>query len=128
MRCPNYLSLVTLTCELLFTDLKIHYLKDWHLVLCDDSFYECPPHFQDDWLNEFCIIENKSDYRFVYMGPADSCTPIHRDVLASHSWSTNIVGQKIWHFWAHDDISMIKAQVGTYVGVYSNTKNVFKEN
>jgi len=37
-----------------------------------------------------------SDYRFVYLGPKNSSTPLHTDVLCSHSWSANIAGRKLW--------------------------------
>ena len=36
------------------------------------------------------------DYRFVYLGPKGSWTPLHHDVLASYSWSTNLCGVKRW--------------------------------
>jgi hypothetical protein len=36
------------------------------------------------------------DYRFLYLGPQGSSTPLHTDVLRSHSWSANIVGRKLW--------------------------------
>jgi hypothetical protein len=36
------------------------------------------------------------DYRFVYLGPRGSWTPLHHDVLASCSWSTNLCGVKRW--------------------------------
>ena len=35
------------------------------------------------------------DYRFVYLGPKDSWTPMHADVLRSYSWSANISGHKM---------------------------------
>ena len=37
-----------------------------------------------------------SDYRFVYLGPAGTSTPLHVDVLHSYSWSVNVVGRKLW--------------------------------
>lgn len=36
------------------------------------------------------------DYRFVYLGPKGSWTPLHHDVLASFSWSANLCGIKRW--------------------------------
>ena len=35
----------------------------------------------------------------MYFGPAGSVTGLHQDVLKSHSWSANICGEKLWHFW-----------------------------
>ncbi|KAK9816935.1 hypothetical protein WJX72_007187 [[Myrmecia] bisecta] len=37
-----------------------------------------------------------SDYRFVYLGPKGTWTPLHADVLRSYSWSTNVCGRKRW--------------------------------
>ena len=37
-----------------------------------------------------------ADYRFVYLGPAGSWTPLHADVLRSFSWSANVAGWKRW--------------------------------
>lgn len=37
-----------------------------------------------------------ADFRFVYLGPAGTFTPLHRDVYGSYSWSANIVGRKVW--------------------------------
>ena len=79
------------------------------------SSYKTPDYFKSDWLNEYCLGEAKSDYRFVYLGPKNSKTPIHRDVLASHSWSANVTGKKLWHFWAPDKGEMIREHIGEYV-------------
>ena len=37
----------------------------------------------------------QSDYRFCYLGPAGSSTPVHADVLRSYSWSVNVCGAKV---------------------------------
>jgi JmjC domain, hydroxylase len=37
-------------------------------------------------------------FRFVYLGPKGTSTPLHADVLRSFSWSTNVCGQKRWYF------------------------------
>ncbi|KAL6785224.1 hypothetical protein ACKKBG_A02960 [Auxenochlorella protothecoides x Auxenochlorella symbiontica] len=98
------------------------YLKDWHFAAEHPEYqaYTCPPIFMDDWLNEWhdvlrhgqpaCNGDGSSpappaasrsslvtsDYRFVYLGPEGSSTPLHHDVLMSHSWSVNIAGVKHW--------------------------------
>ena len=71
---------------------EILYCKDWHLAMEDKSFYVWPEHFRNDWLNEYCLKTDfsDSDYRFVYVGIKGTRTPLHRDVLASHSWSSNV--------------------------------------
>lgn len=84
------------------------YLKDWHFALDFPGYqaYTCPPFFQDDWLNDWYDAQHAkrtpsagdvaSDYRFVYLGPAGTKTPLHADVLRSHSWSANVAGRKLW--------------------------------
>ncbi|KAG9449809.1 hypothetical protein H6P81_009774 [Aristolochia fimbriata] len=91
------------------------YLKDWHFVKEYPNFvaYCTPPFFVDDWLNLYldthkmhedpnaCQDINEiscSDYRFVYMGPKGTWTPLHADVFRSYSWSANVCGRKQWHF------------------------------
>lgn len=39
-----------------------------------------------------------ADFRFVYLGPKGTFTPLHRDVYGSYSWSANVVGRKMWWF------------------------------
>ncbi|XP_058087944.1 arginine-specific demethylase JMJ20 isoform X2 [Magnolia sinica] len=74
--------------------------------------YTTPLFFVDDWLNlyldshpmhmdgDVCHDKNEincSDYRFVYMGPKGTWTPLHADVFRSYSWSANVCGKKKWH-------------------------------
>ena len=67
------------------------------------SAYSTPPYFCSDWLNEWWEeredVEESSDYRFLYIGPRGSWTPLHEDVFGSYSWSANIVGRKRWLFY-----------------------------
>jgi len=83
------------------------YLKDFHFVremvrLNVDMVYSTPLCFQDDWLNWWCwdrydsLKDDCNDYRFMYCGPKGSMTPLHHDVLMSFSWSTNVIGSKLW--------------------------------
>ena len=74
------------------------YLKDWHLALDEGDFYEVPDCFED-WMDSYQRTERNDDFRFVYYGSAGSWTPVHVDVLATFSWSVNIVGSKEWVFW-----------------------------
>ncbi|XP_021733579.1 jmjC domain-containing protein 4-like [Chenopodium quinoa] len=96
------------------SDKSFLYLKDWHFVKEYPEYkaYETPLFFNDDWLNlyldqyrmhddpdyqernEICC----SDYRFVYMGPKGTWTPLHADVFRSYSWSANVCGTKLWLF------------------------------
>lgn len=86
------------------------YLKDWHFLHWmyentdrpefghSNPLYQVPPHFEDDILNNFHMVQSgdMSDYRFVYWGPAGSTTQPHTDVLHSCSWSYNVSGTKEW--------------------------------
>ena len=77
------------------------YLKDWHMQLSSSKaeFYEVPQYFSSDWLNEYWFASDiQDDYRFVYIGPQGSWTPLHCDVFGSYSWSANICGEKMWLF------------------------------
>lgn len=60
-----------------------------------DLLYQLPAHFGEDWLNEYESVQ-ASDHRFVYIGPRNTFTPLHRDTLCSYSWSSNIMGSKRW--------------------------------
>lgn len=74
------------------------YARDMHFKreFPTRQFYSCPTLFQDDWLNFKLEHEGADDYKFVYMGSNGTRTRLHRDVVASHSWSTNITGCKTW--------------------------------
>ncbi|EFJ51911.1 hypothetical protein VOLCADRAFT_56346 [Volvox carteri f. nagariensis] len=89
------------------------YLKDWHFVaeFPDYGAYRLPFFFADDWLNAYYDQQRHrreqqhgfrphaaftSDYRFLYLGPAGTWTPLHSDVLRSYSWSANVCGRKRW--------------------------------
>lgn len=90
------------------------YLKDWHFVKEYPEYvaYSTPLFFSDDWLNlyldEYHMHNDPdyqernevscSDYRFVYMGPKGTWTPLHADVFRSYSWSANVCGRKLWLF------------------------------
>jgi hypothetical protein len=41
---------------------------------------------------------NRSDYRFAYIGPVGTWTPLHCDVFGTYSWSFNVCGEKLWFF------------------------------
>lgn len=47
-----------------------------------------------------------ADYRFVYLGPRGTGTPLHSDVLRSNSWSANVTGVKRWRM-AHPSLSWL---------------------
>ncbi|CAH0513339.1 unnamed protein product [Peronospora belbahrii] len=94
------------------------YLKDWHFVHAfGHEIYETPLFFKNDWLNWWWDQKEKSesDYRFVYLGPAGSWTPLHQDVFRSYSWSVNICGRKQWVLFHPDDEPKLKDRFGRFV-------------
>lgn len=91
--------------QTLFTDFLIAmeageqvYARDIHLKrqYPEAEFYKCPPIFQDDWLNFQLETQGLDDYKFVYIGGHETRTKLHKDVVASHSWSSNLTGIKHW--------------------------------
>ncbi|MCO5565541.1 hypothetical protein L7F22_019215 [Adiantum nelumboides] len=79
------------------------YVKDWHMIrqertlhgLSSEEPYKTPFLFADDWMNNV-KSNTDDDFRFCYAGSAGTRTIIHRDVYTSYSWSTNIIGRKLW--------------------------------
>ena len=90
-------------------DQPLLYVKDWHLARwvsrnrAAQPFYTTPYLFADDWLNYHYCTFTDDDFRFVYLGIQGTSTPFHKDVYDSYSWSTNVIGRKLWTFWAPDD-------------------------
>ena len=90
-------------------DQPLLYVKDWHLARwvsrnpAIQPFYTTPYLFADDWLNYHYCNFTDDDFRFVYLGIQGTSTPFHKDVYDSYSWSTNVIGRKLWTFWAPDD-------------------------
>ncbi|CAK4080965.1 unnamed protein product [Aphanomyces euteiches] len=90
------------------------YMKDWHFTrdFPNDSIYITPRFFTDDWLNWWWDRKGGDDYRFVYLGPKGSFTPLHHDVLQSYSWSINIAGQKEWILFPPSETWKLKNRFG----------------
>uniref|UniRef100_A0A336K565 Jumonji domain-containing protein 4 n=1 Tax=Culicoides sonorensis TaxID=179676 RepID=A0A336K565_CULSO len=93
---------------------ELLYLKDWHLrnKLPDYIFYSIPKYFSSDFLNEYLTDIGAEDYKFVYIGPANSFTPFHADVFSSFSWSVNIFGRKRWIFISPGEENKLKDVYG----------------
>lgn len=93
------------------------YVKDWHLARalvadvsgggCSAAFYTTPDIFRDDWMNAYYSACTEDDFRFVYVGAAHTFTPLHRDVYASYSWSTNVCGRKRWWLFPPDQTPLL---------------------
>ncbi|XP_060064308.1 2-oxoglutarate and iron-dependent oxygenase JMJD4-like [Ylistrum balloti] len=98
---------------------KCLYLKDWHFTKAFPSYsaYSTPEYFLSDWMNEFwdSRADTDDDYRFVYMGPKGSWTPLHADVFRSFSWSANICGRKHWIFLAPGEEEKYRDKFGNLV-------------
>lgn len=82
---------------------------------------------EDDWMNPPYCAEPRpppdqsthgdpcADFRFCYVGPAGTFTPLHRDVYSSYSWSANIVGRKRWWLFPPDRLERLKDRHGDFV-------------
>ncbi|KAH9526821.1 JmjC domain-containing protein 4 [Dermatophagoides farinae] len=93
---------------------RILYLKDWHLAQdsnCGD-FYKIPTYFESDYLNEYCTAKSIADFKFTYMGPKGSTTPLHVDVFGSFSWSANVIGTKRWLMIPDHCVETLKQLIG----------------
>lgn len=78
---------------------EVSYAKDFHFhrAFPGQADYAVPLAVADDWLNWwYDVRRDADDYRFMYLGPPGSATPLHHDVLYSASWSVNVTGWKLW--------------------------------
>ncbi|WWC63674.1 uncharacterized protein I303_106279 [Kwoniella dejecticola CBS 10117] len=117
------------------------YVKDWHLMAeierdgrGVEEVYEVPECLRDDWLNPPYTPDSRlptsdegkfyaststststSDFRFTYLGPPLTYTPLHRDVYGSYSWSANVVGRKVWWLFPPDRLDRVKDKNGDLV-------------
>ena len=91
------------------------YLKDLHLHRASPGWYMPPPGLDDDWLNRFCDREGRDDFRFLYLGGDGSRTSLHADVLASHSWSSNVCGEKQWWLFPPSETNKLQDDEGHFV-------------
>jgi hypothetical protein len=79
------------------------YLSDWKIVgeiatLRQD--YQVPSAFKC-W-TERLPVEQNPELRWLYIGPAGSGKPLHRDVMTTAAWNAVISGQKRWRFYSVD--------------------------
>ena len=89
------------------------YIKDWHVnQTSQGNFFNCPSLFTDDWLNDWLVSTNNTDFRFLYWGDAGSGTAIHEDVLKTFSWSLNLNGRKLWKFYFDESVIEVIQTVG----------------
>ncbi|CAH0486335.1 unnamed protein product [Peronospora farinosa] len=72
--------------------------------------------------------KSDSDYRFVYLGPAGSWTPLHQDVFRSYSWSVNVCGRKQWILFHPNDEPKLKDRFGHFVIPDVTATMIDKEN
>ncbi|KAL1458463.1 hypothetical protein WDU94_008615 [Cyamophila willieti] len=100
-------------------DEPCYYLKDWHFLKDPKSanIYQVPNVFASDWLNEYFAeyLCHQDDYVFTYMGPKNTCTPLHVDVYNSYSWSVNVCGSKEWLFLPPGNEKYFKDSLGNLV-------------
>ena len=86
-----------------WTSVECKYLKDWHFYRDSrdtndvGSVYSTPELFCSDWLNEWWQGRRggENDYRFVYIGPKGSWTPLHSDVFSSYRYVTMCTNYRV---------------------------------
>jgi len=98
----------------------LYYMKDWQFVAEHPKYvaYTTPVFFKDDWLNGPTGMGNA--YKFCYLGPKGTVTPLHVDVLNSYSWSTNICGKKVWNLIPVDCTHLLYDVFGRQLAVHIN--------
>lgn len=74
------------------------YLLDWFVdkncpEVCAD--YSVPAYF-DSWVDLFMPI---SKFLAFYIGPKNSASPLHIDILSTSAWNAVFKGQKLWVFY-----------------------------
>ena len=105
------------------------YLKDFHFWRHGTvDQYDLPNDLNDDFLNEYFDYLGLDDYRFLYLGPDGSFSPLHHDVLKSYSWSVNITGVKKWTFVSPDQEHLLFDNLrNTPRNIYDYDKEKFKQ-
>lgn len=77
-----------------------YYLLDWFLEKhCPEVINDFHlPNFFCSWLNK---LPNRLRPKFLsfYIGPKQSASPLHVDILSTSAWNTVYVGKKIWVFY-----------------------------
>jgi hypothetical protein len=75
--------------------------------------YRLPEWLGADYVDDYCQFVraegptdgfgcSASDFRFAYIGPPGSWTPLHIDVCGTFSWSYNVCGVKEWFFMSEE--------------------------
>lgn len=82
------------------------YLLDWFVgkncpELCAD--YSVPDYFHS-WLDNFFTI---SKFLAFYIGPKNSASPLHIDILSTSAWNAVFRGQKLWVFYPPEQAGFI---------------------
>jgi hypothetical protein len=87
-----------------------YYLRNW---VFEEDFpelkneYEVPPHFRS-WLDVLpAAIRPK--YRWIFMGPKNSYSKLHIDVMKTNAWNVLFEGKKLWLFFAPDQVEKLSA-------------------
>ncbi|NEQ68258.1 MAG: cupin-like domain-containing protein [Symploca sp. SIO2D2] len=101
----DYLVYIQIT-----TDEEPYYLSDWSFSrdypeLLND--YIVPDCFEN-WIRripQHMLTREDDDYflRWIYMGPTNTGSPMHRDVLDTSAWNVVLSGKKEWLFYPPDE-------------------------
>ncbi|MGA2655431.1 MAG: cupin-like domain-containing protein [Gammaproteobacteria bacterium] len=93
------------------------YLLDWFVgTNCPElvADYSVPQYF-DSWLDKFTPV---SKFLAFYIGPKNSASKLHIDILSTNAWNAVFRGQKLWVFYPKDQTKFI----------YNGKVNPFKPN
>ena len=59
------------------------------------KYYTIPKYFTDDWMKK---IKGAPDLRWLYIGPKNTFSMLHVDVLSTSAWLAMFQGKKLWYF------------------------------
>lgn len=88
-------------------------IPDGPLYLSDLGLHELPALFEDyktplfveDWFAYFPDAR-RPPFRWFYIGPAGTGSPLHRDTSGTHAWLAQVHGEKEWRLYPPDELPL----------------------
>ncbi|MEP0265318.1 cupin-like domain-containing protein [Dokdonia sp.] len=85
-------------------DEHAYYFKNWefeddHPELLEE--YKVLPHFQS-WLDSL-PAEQRPRFKWIYIGPKNSYSKLHIDILKTNAWNILFTGKKLWLFFPPEE-------------------------
>ena len=74
-----------------------YYLHNWHIERLHPELMQhySPPAYFKNWLDEV-PLHRRPSWRNMFIGPSNTGTGLHQDVMSSHSWLFLARGRKRW--------------------------------